>query len=157
MLKLLSWFYRSVFINGKATFTQATGSGRPIEDARKKEICSCSKHRTCQKNPGWVRIQVVLVNIWVVNLINVSTLQRDEQPRRRDWLKQLSKIWGNWFGTFSDNSRHICVPVVDAIESEKVLLIRCWVQTIIDDRLLPRRNGFSSSPKKKESSNRRIR
>ena len=44
----------------------------------------------------------------------------------------------------------MCVSVVDAIESENVLHVYCWVQTFFDDRLRPGRNGFSSLTKKKE-------
>ena len=60
------------------------------------------------------------------------------------------KFWTSLFGTFLHNSRHMCVSVVDAIESENVLHVYCWVQTFFDDRLRPGRNGFSSLTKKKE-------
>ena len=60
------------------------------------------------------------------------------------------KFWTSLFGTCWHNSRHMCVSVVDAIESENVLHVYCWVQTFFDDRLRPGRNGFSSLTKKKE-------
>ena len=61
------------------------------------------------------------------------------------------KIWTSLFGTFLHNSRHMCVSVVDAIQSENVLHVYCWVQTFFDDRLRPGRNGFSSLTKKKRT------
>jgi hypothetical protein len=45
----------------------------------------------------------------------------------------------------------MCVSVVDAIESENVLHVYCWVQTFFDDRLRPGRTGFSSLTKKKRT------
>ena len=61
------------------------------------------------------------------------------------------KILTSLFGTFLHNSRHMCVSVVDAIESENVLHVYCWVQTFFDDRLRPGRTGFSSLTKKKRT------